>query len=56
MRTDQPSDPARLTVVIERMLHDEFKIACIANGTTMTAVLEHFIEEYVESQRAGRAY
>jgi hypothetical protein len=56
MRDEPPSDPAKVCTAVEHTLRERFHIACLRNGTTMTDVLAHFIEEYVaeEEQRAGR--
>jgi hypothetical protein len=37
-----------LTLYVMPDLRDKFKLACVANKTNMTTVLEEFMEKYIE--------
>jgi len=36
---------------VDEHVHHEFKIACVQAGTSMSAVLREFMEEYVKSAK-----
>jgi hypothetical protein len=39
-----------LNILIDEDLHREFKVAVIRKGTTMTAVLVEYIQEYLKNE------
>jgi predicted HicB family RNase H-like nuclease len=61
-RATEPAEPKvkRMNLNVEVSLHNAFKVATAAQGTTMTDSLIEFIQKYVEKNypaglRKGRA-
>ena len=49
-----PAMTKRLQVRIPKQLHQDFQIACLQQGEDMTAVINNFINRYVDySNRKG---
>ncbi|EKN4774940.1 TPA: plasmid partition protein ParG [Yersinia enterocolitica] len=47
----KPMKEKRIQVILDESKHTEFKMACLKNGTNITAVITELLDEWLEQNK-----